>query len=94
MKEEEDSLVKRERARVVARIVITLIAIIGFPSYFNQKSSFLGIFQNRWFQESDIFGPPVLPGGRALAGSQGSRGAQELDRAQQMLRDANFAEAL
>lgn len=89
MKEEEDSLVKYERARVVARIVITLIATIGFPSYFNQQSSFLGIFQSRWFQESDI-----LPGGRALAGSRGSPGAQELDRAQQMLRDANFAEAL
>lgn len=90
----EDSLVKCERARVVARIVKTLVAITGFPSYFSQKSSFLGIFQSCWFQESDILGPPVSPGGRALAGSLGSCGAKELDRAQQMLRDANSAEAL
>lgn len=79
---------------MVAHIVKTLIAITGFPSYFSQKSSFLGIFQSGWFQESDIFGPPVLPGARAPAGSLGSCGAKELGRAQQMLRDANFAEAL
>lgn len=85
----EDSLMKCERARVGARIVKTIIAVTGLPSYFSLKSSLLGIFSKK-----GTFLALLSHLAAAPAGSLGSRGAKVLDGAQQMLRDANVAEAL